>query len=246
MEGEERTRPAGGFATQRGINYQDRIAAFFGVSCLSESIAVPGLPHSPVQSIRCETGEPLADILLSFENDGIAFVEVKRTIQLTATRMKPVLSQLIQQYIVSEQGTNGGKFPWRRKLDPNQDRMMLLTSSESPENVTKHLAACLSRIGPEAGPEILATVVRNDQEARAFGDFSSWSCNWCLCHPRKWCNSCSPSLLSRGYSNRSSSVLWKQTRPQPSYRIVPLLQAHTKETTLKSPLFSSCIPPSKS
>jgi hypothetical protein len=175
MEGEERTKPAGGFATQRGINYQNRIAAFFAVSCLSESIAVPGLPHSPVQSIRCETGEPLADILLSFENDGIAFVEVKRTIQLTATRMKPVLSQLIQQYIVSEQGTNGGKFPWRRELAPNQDRMMLLTSSESPENVTKHLAACLSRIGPEAGPEILATVARNDQEARAFGDFHTLS-----------------------------------------------------------------------
>jgi hypothetical protein len=132
MEGEEKTKPAGGFATQRGINYQNRVAALFAVSCLSESIAVPGFPHSSIQSIRCETGEPLADILLSFENGGIAFVEIKRTIQLTASRMKPVLSQLIQQSIVSEQGTNGGKFPWRRELDPTQDRMMLLTSSESP------------------------------------------------------------------------------------------------------------------
>lgn len=74
MESREKA-PAGGFATQRGINYQNRVAAFFAVSCLSESIALPGLPRSPIHSIRCETGEPLADILLSFESGGLAFIE---------------------------------------------------------------------------------------------------------------------------------------------------------------------------
>ena len=65
MESREKAS-AGGFATQRGINYQNRVAAFFAVSCLSESVALPGFPRSPIHSIRCETGEPLADILLSF------------------------------------------------------------------------------------------------------------------------------------------------------------------------------------
>jgi hypothetical protein len=170
MEDKE-TRPAGGFATQRGINYQNRVAAFFAAACLSESLALPGLPRSPVQSVRCETGEPLADILLAFESDGIAFIEVKRTIQLNSTRMKPVLSQAIQQYLASDQGTSGGKFPWRRILDPSRDRLMLLTSSESPENVTKHLSACLARIGPEADPQILPTIPQNEQETRAFDEF---------------------------------------------------------------------------
>jgi hypothetical protein len=173
IDGQEEKRPAGGFATQRGINYQNRVAAFFAASCLSESIAVPGLPYSPVQSIRCETGEPLADILLTFESDGIAFIEVKRTIQLTSTRMKPVLSQVIQLYIVSDQGTDGGKFPWRRVLDPTKDRLMLLTSSESPESVTKHLTACLARIGSEASPEILPSIPQNEQETRAFEAFNA-------------------------------------------------------------------------
>ena len=164
-------RPAGGFATQRGINYQNRVAAFFAAASLSENLALPGLPRSPVQSVRCETGEPLADILLTFESDGIAFIEVKRTIQLNSTRMKPVLSQAIQQYLVSNQGTSGGRFPWRRILDPDRDRLMLLTSTESPENVTKHLSACLSRFGPEADPDILPAVPQNEQEMRAFGEF---------------------------------------------------------------------------
>lgn len=171
MEGQEKTRPAGGFATQRGINYQNRTTAFFAASCLAEVIPVPGLPRSPVQSIRCETGEPLADILLTFENDGLAFIEVKRTVQLISSRLKPVLSQVIQQYLVSEQGTNGGKLPWRRVLDPSRDRLMLLTSSESSESVTKHLAACLARVGPGAAPEILPTVPLNEKETRAFGEF---------------------------------------------------------------------------
>jgi hypothetical protein len=173
MEGHEKTRPAGGFATQRGINYQNRVAAFFAVSCLTEEIAVPGLPRSPVQNIRCETGEPLADILLAFESGGIAFVEVKRTIQLTSARMKPVLSQFIQQFIVSEQNAGGSTFPWRRKLDASHDRLLLITSSESPENVTKHLANCLSRIGPETKPDDLVTLARNEQEIRAFQDFQT-------------------------------------------------------------------------
>jgi hypothetical protein len=173
MEERNKTRPAGGYATQRGINYQNRVAAFFAASSLSENAAFPGLPPSPIESIRCETGEPLADILLTFENGGIAFIEVKRTIQLTTTRMKPVLSQVIQQYIASDQGTHGGKFPWRRILDPTQDRILLVTSSESPEAVTKHLAACLSRIGPGAGPEVLATVAQNDLEDTAFRYFNA-------------------------------------------------------------------------
>jgi hypothetical protein len=172
MKGQEKV-PAGGFATQRGINYQNRVAAFFAVSCLSEAVAVPGLPRSPIHSIRCETGEPLADILLTFESGGIAFLEVKRTMQITPSRMKPFLSQLIQQYLISKQNAGGSRFPWRRTLDPAEDRLLLLTSSESPESVTKHLANCLTRIGPATTSDELGTVPQNEQEMRALGDFQA-------------------------------------------------------------------------
>jgi len=64
MEGQDKARLAGGYATQRGINYQNRVAAFFAACCLAERLALPELTQSPIKSIRCETGEPLADILL--------------------------------------------------------------------------------------------------------------------------------------------------------------------------------------
>lgn len=162
---------AGGFATQRGINYQNRVAAFFAACSLSETLALPILPQAIIESIRCETGEPLADILLTLENGGIAFIEIKRSISLTETRMKPVLSQVIQQYLASGKDTNDGRFPWRRTLDSSKDRLLLVTSAESPENVIKHLAACLVRIGPYSTPDVLSTVPKNEQERRALSEF---------------------------------------------------------------------------
>ena len=87
--------------------------------------------------------------------------------------MRRFLSQLIQQYLISKQNAGGSRFPWRRMLDPAEDRLLLLTSSESPESVTKHLANCLGRIGPAMTSDQLGTVPQNEQEMRAFGDFQA-------------------------------------------------------------------------
>jgi hypothetical protein len=126
---------------------------------------------SPLKSVRCETGEPLADILLTFEDESLAFVEVKRSLEFGAARMKPLVSHLIEQYLASLQGTSGGKFPWRRRLDGGRDRLLLVTSSDAPVRLTHHLSACLSRIHPEARPENLAAIPQNEAEKEAFESF---------------------------------------------------------------------------
>ena len=56
-------------------------------------------------------------------------------------------------------------------LNPAEDRLLLVTSSESPESVTKHLANCLSRIGLGTNSDQLGTIPQNEHEIRAFGDF---------------------------------------------------------------------------
>ena len=141
IENEDKSRPAGGYATQRGINYQNRVAAYFAACCLAERVALPGISTSPLKSIRCETGEPLADILLTFEDESLIFVEVKRTMEFGSARMKPLVTHVIEQYLASMQGTSGGKFPWRRRLDPARDRFFLITSNEAPARLTQHLSA---------------------------------------------------------------------------------------------------------
>jgi hypothetical protein len=171
VEDQDRSRPAGGYATQRGINYQNRVAAYFAACCLAERVPLPGVSESPLKSIRCETGEPLADILLTFEDESLVFVEVKRSMEFGAARMKPLVTHLIEQYLASLQGTSGGKFPWRRRLDPARDHLFLITSSEAPVRLTQHLTACLSRVHPESQPEDLAALPLNEAEREAFEGF---------------------------------------------------------------------------
>jgi hypothetical protein len=170
-EHQDKSRPAGGYATQRGINYQNRVAAYFAACCLAERVPLPGLPTSPLRSIRCETGEPLADILLTFEDDSLVFVEVKRSMEIGAARMKPLLSHLIEQYLASFQGTSGDKFPWRRRLNTQRDRLLLVTSSDAPVRLTQQLSACLSRVHPESRPEHLPAIPQSEGERDVFESF---------------------------------------------------------------------------
>ena len=171
IENYDKSKPAGGYATQRGINYQNRVAAYFAACCLAERTPFPEVSTSPLKCVRCETGEPLADILLTFEDDSLAFVEVKRSLEFGAARMKPLVSHLIEQYLASLQGTSGGKFPWRRRLDAGRDRLLLVTSSDAPVRLTHHLSACLSRIHPESRPDNLAAIPQNEAEREAFESF---------------------------------------------------------------------------
>ncbi len=171
VEDQDKSRPAGGYATQRGINYQNRVAAYFAACCLAECKPLPGLPTSPLKSVRCETGEPLADILLTFEDESLVFVEVKRSVEMGPARLKPLLSHLIEQYLASFQGTSSGKFPWRRRLNSQRDRLLLVTSSDAPDRLTQQLSACLSRVHPECRPEDLAAVPQNEGENDVFGSF---------------------------------------------------------------------------
>jgi hypothetical protein len=171
VENHDKSKPAGGYATQRGINYQNRVAAYCAVCCLCERVPFPGIPTSPLKSVRCETGEPLADILLTFEDESLVFVEVKRALEFGPARMKPLVSHLIEQYLASLQGTSGGKFPWRRRLDAGRDRLLLVTSSDAPTRLTHHLSACLSRINPESRVEDLAAIPQNEAEKEAFQTF---------------------------------------------------------------------------
>ena len=171
IENEDKPRSAGGYATQRGINYQNRVAAYFAACCLAERVALPEISTSPLKSIRCETGEPLADILLTFEDESLVFVEVKRAMEFGSARMKPLVTHVIEQYLASMQGTSGGKFPWRRRLDPARDRFFLITSNEAPARLTQHLSACLSRVHPESRPEDLAALPLNEAERNVFESF---------------------------------------------------------------------------
>ena len=125
------------------------------------------LPTTPIRIIRCESGEPVGDILLELADGALLFIEVKRSIRLSEGRFADLVEQLIKQFIACEQSLSNDSKPWRRPLRSGIDRLQIITSSESPEAVRKHLAACLDRIGPAAEPTELLGVAKNNAEDNA-------------------------------------------------------------------------------
>ena len=79
---------AGGAATQAGINYQNRVAAWFAVRVLAEVGAEPleGLPTtSTLEFLRCETEQPVDDLMVGTSDGGHLFIQVKRSLNLEAS-----------------------------------------------------------------------------------------------------------------------------------------------------------------
>ncbi|MFP4029734.1 MAG: hypothetical protein ACLFWL_18300 [Candidatus Brocadiia bacterium] len=76
---------AGGAATQTGILFQNRIAAWAAVHILAEeSVSIPWdlRASTTLESLRCETEHPVDDLLIRTSEDGNIYVQAKHSINL--------------------------------------------------------------------------------------------------------------------------------------------------------------------
>lgn len=141
----------GGTATQAGINYQNRVAAWLAVRILAEQDASPlwGLPASnSLEFIRCETEQPVDDIMIGTSDGGHAFIQVKRSLSMDSSEdsaLASTISQFIRQFVAYHDAPRGAR-PWERPLDEARDRLVLITSSRSPASVRENLPSVLRRL----------------------------------------------------------------------------------------------------
>lgn len=141
----------GGAATQAGINYQNRVAAWLAVRILAEQDASPlwGLPAaSTLEFLRCETEQPVDDIMIGTSDGGHAFIQVKRSLSMDTSEesaLASTINQFVRQFL-TYRGTTTGARPWERPLDAERDRLILVTSSRSPSSVREHLRSTLRRL----------------------------------------------------------------------------------------------------
>jgi hypothetical protein len=166
------TRNSGGVATQTGIDYQNRVAAWTAVRILAEHDAAPswGLPAPAVLAfLRCETEQPVDDLLVGISGGGHAFVQVKHGLTLTTGDDSPFASaidQFVRQYIVSRSVSSGPR-PGERPLDRHRDRLLLLVDSSSSGSVRTHLAAVLSNVRQIAPGQSIESVAHNASQQEA-------------------------------------------------------------------------------
>ena len=164
-------RMGGGAATQAGINYQNRVAAWLCVRILAEQEAAPlwGLPEDVTfDFIRCETEQPVDDILVGASHGGHAFVQVKHTVMSSSTEdsaLASTLEQFVRQFL-AYRSRPAGKNRWERLLDVNLDRLVLITSSRSSASVTEHLPSALTRIRALAPNQSIDDAASNAEQER--------------------------------------------------------------------------------
>lgn len=165
-------KPVGGAATAGGMNYQYRVTAWVAVQVLAEKeMSPPWELHSgtTLEWLRCETEQPVDDLMVGTSEGGLIFSQVKHTLQLSASAssdLASALEQCVRQYIVHTSGPAGPRL-WEWPLDPGRDRLVLLTGPGSSTPIRAHLSAMLSRMRALIQGQSLNDAAVNRQEQHA-------------------------------------------------------------------------------
>jgi len=163
---------AGGSATAGGMDFQHRVAAWVAVHILGEKdVTTPwGLPaDTKLEWLRCETEQPVDDLLVGTSDNGLIFAQIKHTLNLSEAAhsdLASALDQLVRQYITCRNKI-AGKQPWERALEPTKDRLVLITSPSSSNPIKIHLRDLFQRVKNLSPYQRLEDAANNDDECKA-------------------------------------------------------------------------------
>lgn len=148
----------GGGATVSGVNFQIRVAAYYSVRVLAERNAEP-LWSWPVDStlefVRCETEQPVDDIMVGNSSGAIAYAQVKHSVSIDKSpdsALAKALDQFVRQFL--KKGAPGSQ--WDGAFVPGRDRLILAVGRDSPARVTKDTPDLLEKIRASSGEEFAA------------------------------------------------------------------------------------------
>ena len=162
-------RNSGGSAAQAGINFQNRVAAWVAVRILCESsgAGIFGLAGIPTL-FRCETEQPVDDLLVGTSVLSFAFVNVKHSLDLSDTAnstFETVVQQFARQFLAFRSAR--GARPWEKPLDPARDALVFVVSTATAAPVRVHLKSVLSKIRTLLPVQPLTDAPTNKDEVRA-------------------------------------------------------------------------------
>lgn len=139
---------AGGAAAAGGFSFQDQVAAAIAVEILAETqgSARWDLPaNTALRELWCEAQTSVDDILVRTSADGHLFIHVKKSLKLSkqsGSRFASALDQCVQLFIDSEY--EGGNL--KRRLNPDKDRIVIVTDENASASVRKQLPDALKRL----------------------------------------------------------------------------------------------------
>lgn len=164
----KKKKSSGGKAEATGSNYETLVAAWYGHSVLLGETAQPpfDLPtDTQIVSFTCQSEAPVDDVNAVTSDDGIIFVQAKRSVAMSSVASSSfagALDQFVRQ--TKACAANDPKHMWSRPLDPARDRLVLATRSSSSSKVTETLPELLRRIRDRSDPRTLVQVAVSQAE----------------------------------------------------------------------------------
>lgn len=152
---------------QAGARYQNQVTAWLAAKMLAERPAAPILARGAIAYIAAESGEAVDDILAGNDQGSFVFVQAKRTLSLSTrdgSDLESVVNQAVRQIAAT---VEPGKRPWSRALSPDSDRILLITSTDSPATIKTHLRDALQRIRGLHPEQSFMDAAKNRQEEEA-------------------------------------------------------------------------------
>ena len=171
-------KTGGGSAAGGGFDYQNRVAAWLAVRILAESAVATQWSltdaDTTLEFIRCETEQPVDDILAGTSKGGLLFFQVKKTVDLSKnsdSSLASAASQFVSQYLVSRSHNGKAKRLWDRSLDPTRDRLVLATSGQSSAKVRVTLKTVLDRVRKLHKEDHIAAAASSQEETNVLKVF---------------------------------------------------------------------------
>jgi len=164
---------SGGSAAAGGMDFQHRVAAWVAVYVLAEKAASPpwSLPADTVlEWFRCETEQPVDDLLVGTSGSGLVFSQTKRKLRLSSSQAGSDLASALDQFVrqfTTCRNKSGGSHATDRPLDPARDRLVLITSPGSSEPIRVHLPNVLRSVRNLTPGQALDEAATADEERRA-------------------------------------------------------------------------------
>lgn len=164
----KKTKSSGGKAEATGSNYETLVAAFYAHSVLLGETAQPpfDLPtDTQIVSLACQSEAPVDDVNAVTSDDGIIFVQAKRSVVMSSV-VSSSFAGALDQFVRQTQAcsANDLKHMWSRPLDPARDRLVLATRSASSSKVTEAFPELLRRIRDRSDTRTLIQVAASQAE----------------------------------------------------------------------------------
>src|SRR5579859_7694740 len=160
----------GGSAAQTGISFQNRVAAWVAVRILCDVACTPifGLAAIPTL-FRCETEQPVDDLLVGSRIDSFAYAQIKHSVDLSDSpnsHLADVIDQF-QRQILANRGNSAQHRPWDRKPDPATDALVLIVGPGSSGQIREQLRNVLAKVRQLLPQQSLSEAASNAQELKA-------------------------------------------------------------------------------